>query len=151
MYELQTAVWMEALRDVPRRPGSRPVLFSGGRPLPASCYMLAGLGPGHIAAGFFDYHRNRPHSGTVVKDTVAECGRFLPWHRESIICPKRQIRLSILRQAASASGSKSSSRCAPLGAGEETSRAISLEFAWKRNLLSLKTLSEGVLEFWISL
>ena len=38
-------------------------------------------------------------------------------------------RLSILRQAASASGSESSSRCAPLGAGEETSRAISLEFA----------------------
>ena len=34
---------MEAPRDVPLRPGSRPVLFSGGRPLPASCYMLAGF------------------------------------------------------------------------------------------------------------
>ena len=34
---------MEAPRDVPLRPGSRPVLFSGGRPLPASCCMLAGL------------------------------------------------------------------------------------------------------------
>ena len=35
-------------------------------------------------------------------------------------------RLSILRQAASAaaSGSESSSRCAPLGAGEETSRTV---------------------------
>ena len=49
------------------------------------------LGPGHTAAGFFDYHRNRPHSATVVKDTVAECGRFLSRQRESIICPKRQI------------------------------------------------------------
>ena len=49
------------------------------------------LGPGHTAAGFFDYHRNRPHSATVVKDTVAECGQFLPLQRESIICPKRQI------------------------------------------------------------
>ena len=49
------------------------------------------LGPGHTAAGFFDYHRNRPHSATVVKDTVAECSRFLSRQRESIICPKRQI------------------------------------------------------------
>ena len=40
---------------------------------------------------FFDFHRNRPHSATVVKDTVAECGRFLSRQRESIICPKRQI------------------------------------------------------------
>ena len=38
---------MEAPRDVPLRPGSRPVLFSGGRPLPASCYMLAGFTSRH--------------------------------------------------------------------------------------------------------
>ena len=52
MYALQTAVWMEAPRDVPLRPGSRPVLFSGGRPLPASCYMLADL------AGFTSRHQS---------------------------------------------------------------------------------------------
>ena len=46
------------------------------------------LGPGHTAAGFFDYHRIGPQS---VKDTVAECGRLCLPQRESIICPKRQI------------------------------------------------------------
>ena len=113
--------------------------------------FMHNLRPGHTAAGFFDYHRNRPHSATVVKDTVAECGRFLSRQRESIICPERQIIDSASSCVSVTSGSESSSRCAPLGAGEETSRAISLEFAWKRNLLRLKTLSEGVLEFWISL
>ena len=34
------------------------------------------LGPGHTAAGFFNYHGNRPHSATVVKVSVAKCGRF---------------------------------------------------------------------------
>ena len=48
MHELQTAVWMEAPRDVPLRPESRPVLFSGG---PASCYMLAGFTSRPVLSG----------------------------------------------------------------------------------------------------
>ena len=63
MYELQTAVWMEAPRDVPLRPGSRPVLFSGGRPLPASCFMLAGL------AGFTSRHQSG-HVRSVVAHSL---------------------------------------------------------------------------------
>ena len=49
------------------------------------------LGPGHTAADFFDYHQFRQHSATVIKVTVAECGRFLSRQPESIICPKGQI------------------------------------------------------------
>ena len=54
---------MEAPRDVPLRPGSRPVLFSGGRPLPASCYMLAGL------AGFTSRHQSG-HVRSVVAHSL---------------------------------------------------------------------------------
>ena len=44
---------METPRDVPLslRPESRPVLFSGGRPLPASCYMLAGFTSRSVLSG----------------------------------------------------------------------------------------------------
>ena len=63
MYELQTAVWLEAPRDVPLRPGPRPVLFSGGRPLPASCHMLAGL------AGFTPRHQSG-HVRSVVAHSL---------------------------------------------------------------------------------
>ena len=38
MHEFQTAVWMEAARDVPSE-ASRPVLSGRGRPLPASCFQ----------------------------------------------------------------------------------------------------------------
>ena len=43
----------EAPRDVPLRPESRPVLFSGGRPLPASCYMLAGFTSRPVLSGLW--------------------------------------------------------------------------------------------------
>ena len=48
---------------LPLRPGSRPVLFSGGRPLPASCYMLAGL------AGFTSRHQSA-HVRSVVAHSL---------------------------------------------------------------------------------
>ena len=73
---------MEAPRDVPLRPGSRPVLFSGGRPLPASCYMLAGL------AGFTSRHQSG-HVRSVVAHSLPD--RFEIVHES-------RVRMTVLFQ-----------------------------------------------------
>ena len=69
----------------------------------------------------------RPSSRILSRNAADSCRAA----RIDNLPKEADYRLSILRQAASAaaSGSESSSRCAPLGAGEETSRAISLETA----------------------
>ena len=81
---------MEAPRDVPLRPESRPVLFSGGRPLPASCYMLAGFtsrpvlsgpwSPTHcllvLKSGFFRARVTSLHDCIVSMQALAFAGSF---------------------------------------------------------------------------
>ena len=74
--ELACQVLVRFSCKLPLRPGSRPVLFSRGRPLPASCYMLAG------SAGFTSRHQSA-HVRSVVAHSLP--ARFEIVH-ESRVC-----------------------------------------------------------------
>ena len=71
------ALFMQASPKPRLRPGSRPVLFSGGRPLPASCYMLAGL------AGFTSRHQSA-HVRSVVAHSLPARFEICTSHESSL-------------------------------------------------------------------